>query len=485
MLTPRRRLKSNHLRWAITLTVIIGIFGPFYLIFKQDDVGSVSFSENHMQSYSNVGRSLQDVHKQPQKTRTQEPAKGKKKHRILAPDKFIRPYTAIGGIFNSSGKIAEVAVTLTTSLVYSFSPFVENKVKKIFPDPVHQNVFYANSPAITWHNDQLVTVLRIWLEEERYEKREKPYNFFADNYFYTQNFDGNFKPLTNGSLLGIPTTKAFGFGDGPIEPRMFKVYEKDGKERLFVTFNTAVYFKDRTVIDYTMFWDFDNSEIIIPRITNGGVQPTKYGMPRDKHWAAFNLHGQLHFVHNLDPLRILRCTIKGVCSFIHKDDSGKNIKFKDNKSHLRGGTPFEHYSGKYYVGVAHGTFFKAPSWKRFYTTHLVVLHVEPFRIVYVSNDILVHHNILFSVPIVRARYIQDPFLFPVGIILEDPDTLYLGVHISDYSSVLLRMRGLKNLMTKVIEADKNAQSTRGPVPWTLQNFVWKVTSSEKHKQFAT
>lgn len=419
---------------------------------------------------------------------------------ITSPDKFILRYESKGAMVNKSGVTKTIKTPMMSSLIYSYSPMVENKVKKIFPDPAHQNVFYANSPAIIWHKGKIITVLRIWLEEERYKKKSKPYNYFQDNYFYTQKFDAAFNPVTPGELLGVPThhQDVGGIGDGPIEPRIFKVNVKEGskiKPRMFLTFNTAVYFPKNLVKDFTLFWDFDNSELFVPNITNGGVTPTRYGMPRDKHWSAFKIPGErtraaqfqeqdLFFVQNLDPLRILKCNLEALCSFVYSADNPKDIKFVDGKSHLRGGTPFEHYKGFYYISVAHGTFFKDPSWKRFYTAHIVVLYANPydpgqkFRVAYLGDNIQVHKTIMTSVPIVRAKYIQDPFIFPVGLILEGDDTLYLGVHISDYSSVILRVRGLKKLMDLVISEDQKSHSVEGIRSFKLQDLVLEMTMGQ-------
>jgi len=84
-------------------------------------------------------------------------------------------------------------------------------------------------------------------------------------------------------------------------------------------------------------------------------------MPRDKHWMAFvepddSALRQLHFVQNLDPLRILRCSLDGSCEFIQRDEQSAaatqqeaGFIFRDSFSHLRGGTPFELYRWPYFI----------------------------------------------------------------------------------------------------------------------------------------
>jgi len=84
-------------------------------------------------------------------------------------------------------------------------------------------------------------------------------------------------------------------------------------------------------------------------------------MPRDKHWMGLvepedRSRHQLHFVQNLDPLRVLRCSLEGLCQFIQRDellaaatDTEAGFIFRDSFSHLRGGTPFELYRWPYFV----------------------------------------------------------------------------------------------------------------------------------------
>ncbi|XP_013419777.1 uncharacterized protein LOC106180356 [Lingula anatina] len=403
---------------------------------------------------------------------------------IEAKDRFSMTYEMDGIVFLGNVSSLTFRTNVTSSLVYSFSPGVEKRVAQMFPDPPHQNVFFANSPAITWYNGELVAILRIWLDKEKYEdKKNYPYNSFQDNYFYVQKFDQNLKPITNGSLMGIPAPKNFWIGDGPIEPRLFKV----GSD-VFVSLNTGIFFQNGDVLDYTLMWDYVREKVIVPQITNGGVKPRPMdkGIPRDKHWAAYNDHGTLYFVHNLDPLRIMMCSRQMVCSFVHFEDP--SYQFQDLGNHLRGGTPFELYSYPYYISVAHCTLFKKRVdnlTRRYYTTHIIVLHAEQRRVVYVSDNIRIHQDIMKSVPIVRYKYIEDPFIFPVGLIVEGDDTLYIGVHINDYSSVLLRLRGLKGIMQNVIASDKSHQSQRGPNTGALHEYVRRAAKRATGANFHT
>jgi len=91
-------------------------------------------------------------------------------------------------------------------------------------------------------------------------------------------------------------------------------------------------------------------------------------MPRDKHWMGFVEPGdaakrQLHFVQNLDPLRVLCCSLEGMCHFAQRDEQlaaatkeEAGFIFRDSFSHLRGGTPFELYRWPYFIRFLYAYF---------------------------------------------------------------------------------------------------------------------------------
>ena len=73
-----------------------------------------------------------------------------------------------GHLFNELGRNGVVRGSVTSCLVHSFSPYIEREAARRFLDPARDNVYFANSPAITWDGDELVLVSRIWLDRERY-----------------------------------------------------------------------------------------------------------------------------------------------------------------------------------------------------------------------------------------------------------------------------------------------------------------------------
>ena len=80
-----------------------------------------------------------------------------KDKRIDAKEQFHFSWDFTGYCFDESGASAEVTAPLTSSLIHSFSPYVERESAKRFVDPPHSNIYYANSPAITWRDGKYVT----------------------------------------------------------------------------------------------------------------------------------------------------------------------------------------------------------------------------------------------------------------------------------------------------------------------------------------
>ena len=389
---------------------------------------------------------------------------------IQTEERLEFTYSQTGWLFNEKGRTYQVSGNVTMAMIHSFSPYVEQEAARRFLDPPHSNVYFANSPAVLWHKGELILVTRIWLDREKYEpKKNWPPNEFADNYLYTQRFDRQMRPTTNGSILGIPSPKQWWIGDGPIEPRLIKV-----RGRVYVTFNAAMAFDYDVFLDFTIMWDIEENAPIIPKIKGGSpmVNATPKGdMPRDKHWMALVENNELYFVHKFDPLRVMHCTNKGYCEFIHNEEKRNGFIFKDESSHLRGGTPFLLYEKNYYISVAHATMFKVSNNHRYYTAHIVVLCTHPYRVVYVSDDLRVHPQVYLDAPMVRPRWIEDGFIFPVSLIIENKDSIVIGVHVNDFSSILLRLRGIKKIMANVIKLDQRQQPKRGPPPGSVHQHV--------------
>ena len=400
-------------------------------------------------------------------------------HKLELKEQYNWDFNWGGSLFNDKGKLLRIYENVTSCLIHSFSPYIERETAKRFVDPPHDQVFFANSPAVKWHNGELVLVARMWLDRERYEpKNSWPPNHFADNWLYTEKYNDKLAPVSSGSIMGIPLPKQWWVGDGPIEPRLFRV-----QDRLFISFNAAMSFTAKQAMDFTIMYDYDRNIPLIPKIKGGTPMMNateKNDMPRDKHWMALIHNDELYFVHNLDPLRVMHCTLEGDCKFVHDERDRDGFIFEHHISHLRGGTPFEQYRDEYYISIAHSTMYKRSNHHRYYTAHLVVLYARPstseYRIAYVSDNIKIHKKIYASAPMVRPRWIEDDFFFPVGLLVESPDDIVIGGHLNDFSSVLIRIKGMEKLMKKVITEDRlrNGNLQQGPPIGYLHQYIHDI-----------
>jgi len=116
--------------------------------------------------------------------------------------------------------------------------------------------------------------------------------------------------------------------------------------------------------------------------------------------------------------------------------------------------------------------FKSSNGHRYYSAHLVVLCVRPsYRVVFVSNAIKLHRRVYQAAPMVRSQYIEDGFIFPVGLIVESDDSLLIGGHVNDYSSIIVRMKGVKNILNKVLRLDEMRRPSHGPPLGFIQKYI--------------
>ena len=127
--------------------------------------------------------------------------------------------------------------------------------------------------------------------------------------------------------------------------------------------------------------------------------------------------------------------------------------------------------------------YKSANYHRYYTAHLVVLCVRPtYRVVYVSGSLRVHPRLFRTAPMVRPRYIDDGFIFPVGLVVEDLDRLAVGVHVNDDSSIILRLKGVKALMDNVMRLDQRQRAAAGPPVGFLQQYIHDMVANETNIQ---
>ncbi|OAF71298.1 hypothetical protein A3Q56_00940 [Intoshia linei] len=411
-------------------------------------------------------------------------------------------------------KIQEFEFNISTCLIYSFSPNIEENVAEKLLEKKKENILVANSPAIIWFKDKLFLLIRIWLVNERYDGASvhiEPHNTFADNFFYTRQYNYKMKPITVGRLLGMATGIKWPIGSGPIEPRLFVVENK-----LYASFNAAISVNNSFSMDSTYLWSFEDEKILYPQILESNIllQGLKSdGMVRDKHWMALSpsnikqstektiLKGEnIYFVQSLDPLLIMKCyrtkSSKLPCYYTRTSCVYKNYEqkfnsaiFHDIKSHLRGGTPFIQHDPdypQYYISIAHSTYF-LQNGTRYYTTNFIIMYVcdnenlvndsnlhlsdsDCSRIIYISDDLKIDTKVMEKYPILRSKYIHYNFIFPVSLISEYPHFI-MGVHVNDYASVLIKLKHFGKLVDEIIQFDISNSIYIHDIPFDQKNFL--------------
>lgn len=167
----------------------------------------------------------------------------------------------------------------------------------------------------------------------------------------------------------------------------------------------------------------------------------------------------------------------GDCQFIHEQQGSNEHPFQYSSDHLRGGTPWIVYKHPYYISVAHNVASTYKPYQDFaiYNANLVILNVEQWRVVYVSRNIAANTEWLQIDPVIRNHTIVTPFWYPTGIILQTNDILDISCHLNDASGHILRLRGIADLMTGVIEADIKNKALVGPKVRVVQQYVLEST----------
>ena len=235
-----------------------------------------------------------------------------------------------------------------------------------------------------------------------------------------------------------------------------------------------------------MFWDWEKDKFVMPEITDGQPQiKRKVSMPRDKHWSSYEFNNKNYMVYSFDPLRIITCNQSAKCQFT-KNAAAANYRFNDIVDCVRGGTPTVQYKGDFYITITHSTLFKKGD-KRYYTFNLLVLKADTkskHKIIYYSEPITFHKELMSKTPMVRTRWIEDPFFFPVSLLLEDEDNIIIGGHINDHSAYLFRVKGIKSILDQVIIKSSSLEA-EGPANGVLHNLSRKLATKQSGYTFQT
>lgn len=173
-------------------------------------------------------------------------------------------------------------------------------------------------------------------------------------------------------------------------------------------------------------------------------------------------------------------TSDGNCHFVYEQDGSNQHKFLYTNDHLRGGTPWVEYKYPYYISIAHNVAatYKPSQDFAIYNANLVMINVEDWRIVFVSRNIKANRHWLVSEPIIRNHTIATPFWYPTGIILQTDDVIDISCHLNDASGHILRLKGVKSLLTEAIRRDEASTSPGSPTIRTVQQYVLESVKRE-------
>ena len=274
-------------RWPLILAIFLLVLWLFI------SFTVISFVDKPYYYYDDETRLHGKTTGKKQQT-SQGPAASKLSNRVMFDDsktllfdkgseKFFHRFELEGGFFkskamalNRSTGITQNSIRLampwscrhnvSTSLIHTFSPQAENRMKEIFLDGPNENIYFANSPAFIWHKDRLLVIMRMWLYKERYDLEKIPWPLmsYEDNYFYERTFNRFLEPVSPGQIAGIPS-RPFGktsIGDGPIEPRLFSAFN----ESVLISYNSGIFDDEKRNYDFTLVFDYLKQKSHFPKI---------------------------------------------------------------------------------------------------------------------------------------------------------------------------------------------------------------------------
>lgn len=197
-------------------------------------------------------------------------------------------------------------------------------------------------------------------------------------------------------------------------------------------------------------------------------------------WIPIDVNGELYFTYSLDPLRVMKCDrVTANCQFIYEQEGARQNPFVYSSDHLRGGTPWLLYKYPYYISIGHNVIVtQAPNEDySVYNCNILVMSVKPWRVVYSSRNILFHSKWVTSRPIIRNHTILTSFFYPSGAIMRSDDILDVSGHLNDAAGYILRVRGIKELMDKIIHRDQTNVGQTIPKVRTIQQYIMEAAKS--------
>ncbi|KAL7746456.1 Beta-mannosyltransferase 1 [Sorochytrium milnesiophthora] len=352
----------------------------------------------------------------------------------------------------------------------------------------------------------------VWLEQQRaYVTSARmirspkgfgdPRVWLLQSHIYLQAWDEAFNPIAlryrhdadsvvdipqRGRVLDIPNLTPHLALSGPEDARM----HIDNYGHLFLTFNMHDGEARR-------HWSYNLTSAKLVHL-----KPTLGRDQNQKNWVPFIFDDQLHFVHKYGPkfyqeakaflttvllgsfypLRIARCDPgSGACDFVVGQGT-------TGVASLRGGTPFRQYRNTpYYVGFARTTQLCDAPCHRIYRPNFVVLRLPPGNSSTVTSSYDEADVVYTSEPLdLNLIPLHPPFLapnepkhcmslmLPYGFLRWDMatpdnpiDEAYVQISVQDKAIVLLKIRGVEQLVVDVIDAtERRLQELR------RRNIVW-------------
>ena len=197
-------------------------------------------------------------------------------------------------------------------------------------------------------------------------------------------------------------------------------------------------------------------------------------------WIPLEVKRELYFTYSLDPLRVMKCDQKtAACRFVYEQEGSHTNPFVYSSDHLRGGTPWIEYKYPYYISVGHNVIVtNKPVYDySLYNSNILVMSVDPWRLVYASRNLLYNETWVTSKPIIRNQTIRTAFFYPSGIIKHSDDLLDVSGHLNDAAGYILRFRGIKQLMDEVMTRDKQNAHNTIPKVRTIQQYILESVKS--------
>lgn len=197
-------------------------------------------------------------------------------------------------------------------------------------------------------------------------------------------------------------------------------------------------------------------------------------------WIPLDVRGELYYTYTLDPLRVMKCNrTTAECHFIYKQEGTNQNPFVYSIDHLRGGTPWVLYKYPYYISVGHNVLVTNQPHHDYsiYNSNLLVMCVDPWRLVYASRNILYNATWVTSKPIIRTQTIIASFFYPSGLIKRSDDIIDVSGHLNDAAGYILRFRGIQELMRSVMRRDQGNVEKTVPEVRTAQQYIMESGKS--------